>query len=874
MKRMPLVLCSVAFAIGIVFFACSNEKSDDGTVSSSSEYGSYSSSSNAINGDSSSSQDPAGDGSSSSLGSSGDSSSSSNNLSSSSSGSSSSGVSSSSSSSSVNTGANCAYKPSWCNDMAFSEIVTGPFSNGAHSTATSINNGEIGGDNDPPEHQHCLFVKDFSELGNHNAAGSLLVNGQRISQDGRCGHTAWNQPTCANALATVNMQKADGGYYIYVEKWAGYLTTTGGTPVCNGTGGGGNTSSASVVPSSSSVATGGITGGCIAPPGDVPPPNGKETCIKVGTSCYICNPDRGNECLSTWLWTGNQVDQEWWFTKVSCDEAGGGSSSSAASTLTCTGLAASGIAGTAISQPTVKCNTTALTSGITWTGAPTWDNPTASTYNVSATASCGGSNKTASCGTLIVSPAPSTDQLTCTGMTTTGIAGTAITQPTVKCGNTALTSGITWTGAPDWSNPTVSTYNVSATASCGGSNKTASCGTLKVSPKLTCGLPTPTSVIAGTAVTPPTVSCGGTEVRSGISWTGQPATWSAPTQGTYNIQAGVTSGDCSGQTATCGTLTVNPKLTCGDVTQTITTAQVPINPQLTCGGTAVTSGITWTPNINNTLTTASSPYTVTAQASCGGSTQTATCSGKITVTAAVSSSSVTVPSSSSASGSTSYPPLQQGQSGVQTAVTTRYWDACKPSCAWSGKPVTPICSSCSANGSKISDGGMTSSCNGGGAYTCMTQAPWKINDNLSYGFAATAAANGDQSCGKCYQLQFTSTGISGKTMIVKASNIGTDVSSNHFDIMIPGGGVGQFNALSTQIQQSGATANLGATYGGFRATCGADATCIRNMCDSNFKNLPDLKAGCYWYIDWYGMADNPSVLFKEVTCPAELNAKW
>jgi len=154
----------------------------------------------------------------------------------------------------------------------------------------------------------------------------------------------------------------------------------------------------------------------------------------------------------------------------------------------------------------------------------------------------------------------------------------------------------------------------------------------------------------------------------------------------------------------------------------------------------------------------------------------------------------------------------------------------------------------------------------------MSQAPWSVSDNLAYGFAATNADNSN--CGKCYRLDFKDGGLSGKTMIVKVSNIGSDVGDSHFDIMIPGGGVGLYNALSTQVQQSGATANLGQQYGGFRATCGASDSCIRGMCDSNFKNLPDLKAGCYWYIDWYKMSDNPNVTAGEVDCPAALNAKW
>jgi uncharacterized protein (TIGR02145 family)/uncharacterized repeat protein (TIGR02543 family) len=57
------------------------------------------------------------------------------------------------------------------------------------------------------------------------------------------------------------------------------------------------------------------------------------------------------------------------------------------------------------------------------------------------------------------------------------------------------------------------------------------------------------------------VTCNGTTVSSGLSWTGAP-TWSNPAAGTYSgVSVSASSGDCNGKTATCsGTLTVAPVL--------------------------------------------------------------------------------------------------------------------------------------------------------------------------------------------------------------------------------------------------------------------------------------------------------------------------
>ena len=104
-------------------------------------------------------------------------------------------------------------------------------------------------------------------------------------------------------------------------------------------------------------------------------------------------------------------------------------------------------------------------------------------------------------------------------------------------------------------------------------------------------------------------------------------------------------------------------------------------------------------------------------------------------------------------------------------------------------------------------------------------APFAVRDTLAYGFAATSS--GDV-CGRCYQLQFTgsshnspgdpgSAALAGKTMIVQATNIGYDVGGGQFDILVPGGGVGAFNACSAQWGVS--NSELGAQYGGLLAAC-------------------------------------------------------
>jgi hypothetical protein len=158
----------------------------------------------------------------------------------------------------------------------------------------------------------------------------------------------------------------------------------------------------------------------------------------------------------------------------------------------------------------------------------------------------------------------------------------------------------------------------------------------------------------------------------------------------------------------------------------------------------------------------------------------------------------------------------------------------------------------------------------------MNQAPWKVG-SVSFGFAAINMGN----CGDCYQLDFAN----GHVMVVKKNNIGNLNEGAAFDIMIPGGGVGDFDALTRQVTNSGINnPDMGVRYGGFRGQCNwtysnSNVQCVRNKCNSVFANLPDLKAGCLWYADNLGTDEaswnNPTVRYRKLdSCPAELTNKY
>jgi hypothetical protein len=165
---------------------------------------------------------------------------------------------------------------------------------------------------------------------------------------------------------------------------------------------------------------------------------------------------------------------------------------------------------------------------------------------------------------------------------------------------------------------------------------------------------------------------------------------------------------------------------------------------------------------------------------------------------------------------------------------------------------------------------------------CYSFAPWAVSSTLSYGWAALGS-DPSSVCGRCFQLDFTganhdglnepgSATLKGKSMIVQAINVGGDVSSGQFDLLIPGGGVGAYDGCTTQWGTSAER------YGGFRAECESSSldeikSCVMRKCESTFSDKPDLLAGCEWYVNWFGAANNPMLTYKEVACPSDLNSK-
>jgi len=266
---------------------------------------------------------------------------------------------------------------------------------------------------------------------------------------------------------------------------------------------------------------------------------------------------------------------------------------------------------------------------------------------------------------------------------------------------------------------------------------------------------------------------------------------------------------------------------------------------------------------------------------------------------------------------------------------TRYWDACKPHCSWLRESANDITrADTSSNEAYLADFATARNCNihdvevptftlgdvtkswfgyngtrsacgdekEKGVFTCTDMAPIAVNDTLSYAYVAGTA---DSKCGKCYHLQYdghfkdefennppkaTHKALKGKHLVVMASNIGNDVAggdaklpAGQFDLMVPGGGVGAFDALSTQVNK-GADFNWGAGFGGFltecqkNTNCGTEGslecyqTCVKDMCDAAFGDagLPNLLRGCHWFADWYMAADNPTYYIEEVECPQYL----
>jgi hypothetical protein len=232
-------------------------------------------------------------------------------------------------------------------------------------------------------------------------------------------------------------------------------------------------------------------------------------------------------------------------------------------------------------------------------------------------------------------------------------------------------------------------------------------------------------------------------------------------------------------------------------------------------------------------------------------------------------------SSGGSGGSTTLPNITNGQNGW----ASRYWDCCKPHCAWPGNGGTEAV--CAANGTSQMSSDTPSACGSTGnvGYVCSSDAPRAVSSTVSYGYVAVPSPQ----CGACYHIQFTGTShnapndpgsaaLNGKHMIVRVSNTGGDVASGQFDLMIPGGGVG-VNPNTCPEQWGTSAGNMGSQYGGFLSSCTGDhaarKTCVRNKCNT-IVPAGQLRDSCNWFVDWFEVADNPNFKVESISCPSDI----
>ena len=234
--------------------------------------------------------------------------------------------------------------------------------------------------------------------------------------------------------------------------------------------------------------------------------------------------------------------------------------------------------------------------------------------------------------------------------------------------------------------------------------------------------------------------------------------------------------------------------------------------------------------------------------------------------------------------------------GSQSGFATRYWDCCKPSCSWPNNGGTGNeAKQCDVNMNIITDPNSKSICDDGGvATTCLSQIPFTINgcDNIGFAFAASPGES-SKNCGKCYLLEFTGEGkyetqknhklLLNKKLIIMSTNIGYDVAGGQFDIMIPGGGVGQFNGCSEILGN-----NLGKRYGGLLSNCEEEVgwsgsedyiytkrkECLQKKCNETFSSNTQAKEGCLFLANFLEAAGNPIHNYKEIECPKVLKDRY
>lgn len=231
---------------------------------------------------------------------------------------------------------------------------------------------------------------------------------------------------------------------------------------------------------------------------------------------------------------------------------------------------------------------------------------------------------------------------------------------------------------------------------------------------------------------------------------------------------------------------------------------------------------------------------------------------------------------------------------------THYWDCCKGSCGWNDPPTMDnnegaVLETCGVRSGETLDEiyrieipWAVSSCEGGPAFTCTDQLPWVQGDTL-YGYVANADTGDKSDCGTCYELEFGE-GVGGgvRRGLVQVTNkggMGFDGAKKAvFDLLVPGGGFGDFNGCAevpgwaVYTSEGGPCSPGGDTaecwrYGGFGSV---------SHCASSFPGDPSAQQACEdvlfglfppgWQGSGFVPRGNLDVLRRRVVeCPAELS---
>lgn len=112
-------------------------------------------------------------------------------------------------------------------------------------------------------------------------------------------------------------------------------------------------------------------------------------------------------------------------------------------------------------------------------------------------------------------------------------------------------------------------------------------------------------------------------------------------------------------------------------------------------------------------------------------------------------------------------------------------------------------------------------------------------------------------CCHCLILNFKGE-LEGKSLVALITNTGDPLSENHFDIEIPGGGVGVYPYGCYKQWGADVEHGWGEQYGGVSTK-------------EDCSQLPTaLQTGCEWRWDFMEGVANPNVTFYQVECPLEL----